>query len=234
MQKIPLILTRPDGSNADIAARLSPDTARLLDVITSPLIAIEALAPPATMPRDAVAIFTSSNGVRFAPAATGRRAFCVGAATTDRAQAAGWQAVCTGQNVTEMIAFFAKTPPGDAVFHLCGRHVRGDVAGKLRAMGVRAEQMPLYDQKLLPLTPQALTALSREKPVIVPLFSPRAAAHFAAIAPPNGHLILVTLSAAVTECTRKMQARETHTASVPTAEALVACIEKAVQSVSLG
>lgn len=234
MQVIPIILTRPDGMNADFMAQIPAATANLLTPIESPLLRIEAVDASFEMLPSEIAIFTSSNGVRFAPSAKGRSALCVGMRTTQNAIDAGWDAACAGQTAAELIAFCKTHPPQGSLVHLSGVHVRGDIVQHLCELGLQARRLPLYDQVLLPISPEASAVLKQDNLVIVPLFSPRTAAHFAASCPPDSKVKLVTLSDAVTSAVRDNGNFDVITAAFPTTHALIGCIEKVARDVSLG
>jgi uroporphyrinogen-III synthase len=72
------------------------------------------------------------------------------------------------------------------------------VAARLAALGLPAAEAVVYDQRPQPLTPAARAWLAGARPVIVPLFSPRSAALFAAeAAGAAAPLRIAALSAAV-------------------------------------
>jgi uroporphyrinogen-III synthase len=234
-QKIPMLLTRPEGSNASFAARIAPALAARIDPVRCPLIRIDPVqVDPLALPNTgAIALFTSSNGVRFAPPAGGNRALCVGETTRDAARDAGWEAEFAGQTAQEMIRFILREKPSAPLFHFSGRHVRGRIVETLQEAGLSAWRVVLYDQVLLPLSNAANAVLLWKTPVIVPLFSPRAAAHFAALAPCRAGVVLVALSPAVAEAAGKIASFETLTATEPTADALLASVEKCADTLRL-
>lgn len=226
VQKIPLLLTRPEESNAALADQFPPSLAEKIDFVPCPLMRIVALQPQFAMDENGAALFTSSNGVQFAPPSLGRRAFCVGERTSLAARNAGWKAVCAGNNAKGLIRYVSALRPKEPLYHFCGVHVRGGVVEVLSSQGLSAQAVVLYDQELLPLTAESIAVLNRNIPVIVPLFSPRAAAHFAAVSPANDHLRIVALSGAVERSVRKTTSFVTVTASEPTTEAMLSTIEK--------
>lgn len=234
MQGIPIILTRPAGSNSDFMAQIPAPTAVHLTPVDSPLLRIDPIDQNSAIEESTVAIFTSVNGVRYAPPASGRRAYCVGMRTTEKATAVGWKAVCAGQTASELVNYFVQNRPRGPFIHLSGTHVRGDIVQSLCDLGMTARPMPIYDQVLVPLSDAALAVLNKQTKVIVPLFSPRAAAHFAAVCPSNNHVRLVALSDAVAQSAGDIQKFDTMTADFPTTAALVQCIENVVSEISLG
>lgn len=229
-----LILTRPARANVRFVDQL-PDALRdRLTIIESPLIEILPVeAKVAIGPEDAV-IFTSANGVRFAPDGQGRRAFCVGPATTTAAREAGWNAVCKGETADALVAALLAKPLSGQTWHLAGRHTRGQVAERLSQSGMQVTRVTLYDQRFTSLTPGACTALTGPDPVLVAVFSPRTATRFAQDCPKNAQPHVLTLSAAVAEPLRHLPLKALEIADHPTAEAMVARLEKLVARVSLG
>lgn len=234
LKKIPLILTRPEGANSAFAAEFPKTLAAQLDFIDSPLLQITSLGAEVGMDPSAAAIFTSVNGVRFAPPLVGRQAYCVGMRTTQAARAAGWEAVCAGQNAEELIAELLRLRPDVPLWHLSGVHVRGQIVDALHTAGMQARRIAIYDQRLLPFSARAIAVLESQHPVIAPLFSPRVAAHFAEIAPPAPQLRVVTLSEAITQALGTMVRYEVLTAPEPTADAMISLIKKQVGTICLG
>ena len=160
--------------------------------------------------------------------------FCVGAHTTQVARAVGWDAVCAGQNASELIETLAQRRPDLPLYHFSGVHVRGNVVGALARLGISAQQVVVYDQRLLPLTDRARQVLGTETPLIVPLFSPRAAGYFVANLNQKADVRLVALSPAVAESCGKVGGCDTLIAAEPTASAVIDCVEKLVQAIRLG
>lgn len=234
MRQIPLLMTRPEGANARFREELPSKLSAQFEFIDCPLTRIVSLEPQNSMQGDGIAIFTSSNGVRFAPPSLRRKAFCVGERTTAKALAAGWQAVCAGQCAEELIDHIKNAKPTAPVHHFSGVHVRGEISENLTAIGLSVKRIALYDQILLPLSQPASALVSQGLPVVVPLFSPRAAAHFAQVAPSNPQLIAVALSAAVAEAGQGINCQKWVIADRPNADALVDCLEKLARTMRLG
>lgn len=221
MPLIPLILTRPAPANAAFRADIPPELAARLRFIESTLIEIVPFEDVAQSDEVATAIFTSANGVRFAPKGAGRPAYCVGQRTTDAAKAAGWAAQFSGQTAAQLVTRLRSLSLVGPTVHYSGRHVRGDIAADLTAAGHTVHRVVLYDQRLMPLSSAAHDVLKGQIPVIVPLFSPRAAAHFATEAPQTPVLQTLCLSAAVAAEIKKIKGFEPIIAAEPTAEAMI-------------
>lgn len=224
-QHIPILMTRPEGSNAPFVNRIAPDLRRYLQVLTSPLIVIESLKPVDDIGLDDAAIFTSGHGVANAPAGKGRLAYCVGERTANRAKLAGWNAQFAGTDAESLIEGLRQIAPDKALHHFHGVHVRVDVADKLQKIGFAVSHSTVYDQVLQPLTNQALTAIFGEVPVLVPLFSPRTAKHFAELVSASANTIVFAMSAAIAEECKAVGFSRICIAAEPTAQSMVSQLE---------
>ena len=188
-----LLLTRPETSARAFAATLSPDALAVVRLVVAPLMEIVGIGNTPVLGPDDAAIFTSQNGVRFAPDGKGRLAFCVGLQTTQAAIARGWKATQSGNTAKELIASLGGFAPQARLFHLGGEHTIGDIAQKLSASGIETQHIAIYKQGLLPLGSTATDALTNC--CIVPVFSPRSAVQLAEKARGclgNAHLIALS------------------------------------------
>lgn len=229
-----MIMTRPDGANEDFVASLAPEVRVRLEIIFSPLIAIVSTgAHPEVGPNEGV-IFTSANGVKFAPAGNGRVAFCVGGATTAAAIEAGWDAEHVAPEAAGLVAELRQKKPGMRLHHLCGVHARGQVAEKLQQAGLDACRIAVYDQQLLPLNERARQAIESAPSVLVPLFSPRTAGHFAQQCTDPTRIHVIALSAAIADNLGELAVASLEIADHPTSQEVCAILEKLILSDSLG
>lgn len=232
--RIPLIMTRPAGSNERFLDAMPTAMRKRFNVVRSPLIAIVRHDPvPDIGPGDAV-IFTSANGVRFAPEGRNRDAFCVGEATQQAAGHMGWRSHCLGATSAELVAALVAQQPDVALWHLSGLHTRGAVVEKLVATGLNARRVTLYDQNALPLNNDALDVLQSDGPAIVPLFSPRTALQFAENCPEMAMPHLLCFSDAVAEPLHTMNKASISVSASPNAQAMLNGLEKLLARVSLG
>lgn len=202
------LLTRPSAQSARFADMLRDRFGDGLTVVISPLMQPEFPVPKVPSGPFAALVFTSETGVaayrrdpaRFA--VTGNTAYCVGGRTAQAAQAAGLAPVSAEGDADALVALILSQRPSGPLLHLCGADTRGDVAGRLTAGGILTTACTAYRQADQPLTDQAKTLLRGERPVVVPLFSPRSARLFLAqIGPitPRAPLVCAVLSAAVAE-----------------------------------
>ncbi|MEZ5714578.1 MAG: uroporphyrinogen-III synthase [Paracoccaceae bacterium] len=123
---------------------------------------------------------------RSSPRETGSRAscahggigrgpcWCVGEATAKAAEKAGFQPR-TGPGDARALAqtLIDSGAPGPFA-HIRGAHVTGDLAGRLRAAGLRVAEAVVYDQIAEDLSTEARSLLDGENPVVVPLSRPAA------------------------------------------------------------
>jgi uroporphyrinogen-III synthase len=119
------------------------------------------------------------------------------------------------------------------LLHLAGRHRRGDVAAQLTAKGIVTDVHTLYDQQLCDLTEEAQALLAGDKPVLVPLFSPRSAQQFVAQARKLRHVTVVAISGAVAQALGKQEGVEIKIAAAPTGAEMVRSVENLLQGPSV-
>ncbi|MDE4175746.1 uroporphyrinogen-III synthase [Phaeobacter sp. PT47_59] len=224
-----LLMTRPLASARRFVADLPAETPAQLEVIYNPLMEIEVIHGEIDASDTAGLIFTSGNGVA---AAKGRvpvdlPAYCVGARTTAEAGAAGWSAQSVGRTAEELIEALKDLRPECPLLHLHGRHTRGDVADRLAAAGLPCRGQEVYDQILLPLSDEAKRAFRAQTRLIVPIFSPRTARHFAEICPDASNLHLIAFSHAVEQPLKALNCKDLQVCTSPEADAMAALVRDA-------
>ncbi|MFY0308444.1 uroporphyrinogen-III synthase [Leisingera sp. D0M16] len=231
---VPLLMTRPLAAAERFVAGL-PEAARAgLRVIYAPLMEIRPAQAPVDLDHVKAVIFTSANGVEAASRETAARlpAYCVGERTAQAAAEAGWQASCLGHCADELVAALLSQRPEAPLLHLRGGHARGEIAERLTSGGIPCQEQILYDQVLLPLTDEAKMALAAQTDVIVPLFSPRTARHFANLCGDASHLHLIALSPAVAEPLKGLNCKTLRVSKTPDAAALAAAVLDAAAQLS--
>ncbi|UWQ53810.1 uroporphyrinogen-III synthase [Leisingera caerulea] len=231
---VPLLMTRPLAAAERFVAGL-PEAARAgLQVIYAPLMEIRPAQAPVSLDGVKGVIFTSANGVEAASRETAARltAYCVGERTAQAAAEAGWQASCLGRCAEELVAALLSQRPEVPLLHLRGAHARGDIAGRLTSGGIPCQEQTLYDQVLLPLTQEAKSLLAAQTDVIVPLFSPRTARHFANLCGDAAHLHLLALSPAVAEPLKGLNCKTLRVSKTPDAAALATAVLDAAAQLS--
>ncbi|CUH79748.1 uroporphyrinogen-III synthase [Tritonibacter multivorans] len=227
-----LLMTRPTEGNTRFLALLPEALKAQFNVVESPLIQIASTGEkPALQDTDQV-IFTSQNGVEVASVSTSMRrpALCIGPQTTQRACELGWDAKMAGENSGEFLRTLLKMPAVGRLLHLRGTHSRGAIAQTLRQGGIDCREQVVYSQDLLEFSATANRLIKSDIPLIVTLFSPRTARHFAQIMPHRQHLTLIVLSDAVAEPLRRLQCEALHVSKTPNAPAMAALLNQVADS----
>ena len=228
--RVGLLLTRTQAASQRFLNLLPAKSLANVTVIVAPLLRIEKLLEPADLAGAAGVIFTSSNGVHAAPAPqSDLPAFCVGKRTTDVARAAGWQAQFSGATAEELVSTLAAQRPEAPLVHLHGRHTRGDVAKRLSDLGLKCEGKTIYEQHLQQLEPQTRRLISAQSDLIVPLFSPRLARHFASLGIDQVNLSLIALSQAVAAELKGLPCKDLQVSTAPDAESMAQLVRDAAE-----
>lgn len=218
-----LIVTRPTPSAERFLEELGEVAA---DSLVSPILAI--LRRPFALPEPPPEglILTSENAA-FAIACLppGLPVWCVGHRSAEAARAAGAKPVFVAETAERLVAVMADHPRDVRLLHLRGAHARGDVAKR-----VGAEERIVYVQEPRPLTAEARAALAGERPVILPLFSPRSAALLAKeVAEVRAPLSIVAMSAEVAAAARPLPARRVELAESPTGREMRAAVHRLIR-----
>lgn len=227
------LLTRPSAQSERFAGQLRQRFGQEIAITISPLLAPTFLEP--RFPTDPVAalIFTSETGVeafqrhRTRPPGLPKRAFCVGARTAKAAKFAGLEPVSADGDAAALITMLRTQKIKGLLLHICGYHTRGEIVENLAAAGMQAEARVAYRQTEQSLSKAAITLLSGESPVLVPMFSPRSARLFCDQALALGPLAPITfavLSKAVGDSISSQLEAKLCYADNPTAESLIDAI----------
>lgn len=217
-----ILITRPKAAAERFVLALR-ETGIEAPVVVSPLLKVVTTGVEPEFSGIKGVIFTSVNGVEAAPAEH-LPAWCVGEATAAAARAKGWQAVAAGGDAEALVTRILAARPEGPLLHLRGRVARGDVAARLSAVGIETREAVVYDQELCGLTEQAKDILTRENPVIVPLFSPRTAAQFGVeLAQSKGKapIFMAAMSAAVADAASDVEVAKRIVAAQPDVNAMI-------------
>lgn len=193
-----VILTRPKAQSESFATELLAQWDGPIEIIHAPLIEIVPVDARCKTP-DAV-IFTSANGVSASKRLglpKGLSAWCVGSKTAELARAAGFEPVRGPGDADGLVRQIIAANPRGRLAHIRGMHARGDVSARLNEAGITCEDVVAYDQKARPLTLEALSAVSAQKCVVLPLFSPRTATILNSEGPFVAAVHVIALSEAV-------------------------------------
>ncbi len=182
-------------------------------------------------------IFTSENGVRAFDQNWGGcdlPAYCVGTATAEAARRLGMRAVSADGAAEQLLELIKRHPPKGKLLHVHGQHTRGKVVARLQDSGVPADGVVAYQQIAAPLTAEAQAALAGEKPLLLPLFSPRSARIMIEQAGQiTAPLCVIAISPAVREVATGLGAAHNLTAPRPDAAAMLAVIKRWLEKPAL-
>ena len=231
---VPLLMTRRLAAARRFVADLPEDLRARLDVTYAPLMEIRPRAASIDLSDVQGVIFTSANAVAIASRETAARcpAYCVGTQTTEAARHAGWQATCVGGCADALVDTLLSRMPLGPLVHLRGAHGRGAIADRLSDAGLPCRVQVVYDQALLPLSDAARRLVGAQSSVIVPLFSPRTARHFASLWEDAGNLHLIALSKAVAEPLECLNFKTLHVSEAADSKAMAQAVRDAAQRVS--
>lgn len=220
-----LIVTRPAPQGEAFAKAIAARWGGALQIILSPLLAIQPI-PVATDLNDITGvIFTSANGVAAAGdlrLSQGLTAWCVGQKTAALAQSAGFDPIIGPGDAAGLVQLIIDRAPAGPLAHIRGQHSRGDVCAHLNQSSVSCVEVIAYDQAVCPLTLEAKEALKGKEPIVFPLFSPRTVAILTKEAPFGAPVYLVMMSEAVKDAAANLKSESVAVAAQPDENAMIA------------
>ncbi|MBT6441757.1 MAG: uroporphyrinogen-III synthase [Alphaproteobacteria bacterium] len=238
-----VLITRPRVDAEALAEGVSKLGAEPLIV---PMIEIAAAtgAPPDFAGVQAV-LLTSANGARALAThlvahdpAYGLPVFCVGDATATAATVCGFANVnAAGGDIDALSGLVASRldPAAGALFHVAGRHVAGDLGGRLQATGFAVRRSVLYEALAATELGEPLRqALSAGTVDLALFFSPRTTKTFATLVKAAGlasgvaAAVAVCLSEAVAVEAQALPWADCPVAAAPTQRALMSVAEKVI------
>ena len=176
-----LLLTRPLPQSERFAHEVQA-VCPPHDVLIAPLSEIAAIPfDPAEFTDARGLVLTSANAVPMVsglPGLAGLPAYCVGPATTQAAQEAGFQAYNSGGDALALIEALKTRHPTGPLVHARGVHLAHDLVAALQADGITIRGVAVYEARGVAWPQGALAALIARKGGIAPLFSPRTARRF--------------------------------------------------------
>lgn len=228
-RSVALLMTRPSAASERFVELLPASLRCQLTVIYAPLLQIMPLSVSTDLSGYRGVIFTSANGVAAVNSVPPDNvpAYCVGERTTKAAQSAGWDARQCGADAEELVRYLAQFNPAAPLLHLHGKHTRGDVAIRLNALGVQCSGRAIYEQNLMPVSVQARRKIATQSSVIVPLFSPRTARHFASLGLDQINLSLIAISEAVADELKDLKCNSLRVSKTPNAAGMIELVRDA-------
>jgi len=243
------LVTRPREDAAGLVAAL---TARGIEPLLEPLLTI-ALTPDASatlaaaLPGAQAVLFTSANGVRAFASVSSQcdlPAFAVGDATARAARAAGFGRIeSAGGDVHALAALAARRldPAAGPLIHAAASAVAGDLAGDLTRARFTVRRLRLYEAVAATrLSAESCSAIIAGAVACAIFFSPRTAETFVTLACAAGigshaaTIAAVALSPAVVAALGPLTWRRIEIAAEPNETALLAALDRALQTVRAG
>lgn len=174
-----LLLTRPRAQSEQFARRCQKDCPPHR-VLIAPLTEIAPVAfDPSVFAGAGAVVLTSPNAVPTVQG-LGLPAWCVGPGTAAAARAAGLEVCESGGDAAHLLADLRRKGPGVPMVHAHGRHLARDLVTELAPEGFDIRSVVVYEARAVPWEAAVLPALEQATLALAPLFSPRAAAAFAA------------------------------------------------------
>lgn len=235
---VPVLITRPRAQAESFARKLTARFGSRVRPSVSPLMSPQFLSPPMPEGPFAAVIFTSAQGVEGAiqlRAELPRLAYCVGRATAAAAAAAGFDALSSDGDVTDLVATLLSKPKNGRFLYLRGVDTAGELENHLISNNIPVVSLQVYLQKSLPLEGESLSLLSHPGPVILPLFSPRSALIFQSAMPavPVAYLSVAAMSQAVATAASGIPHRALVIAARPDADAMLDAVESLLAAAPL-
>jgi len=227
---IPLLLTRPARQAEEFHARLAEALPGRFQVIVSPLSETVPESPRIDLGAVQAVLFSSATAVHQFASLTPERhvpALCVGDQTATTAADYGFSAQSAQGDAAALADLAAMSYLEGAGHFLYARGLQtvGDIAGSLMAQDIPVEEVVLYHQGPLPLTPPALAALASSKGVVVPVFSPaagfRLAEEIAEATNRSAALVIVAISSNAANACSQIKDAHIYTAGHPSGEGIL-------------
>lgn len=233
-----LLLTRPTRSSEAFRAALPQDIHETVDILVNPLMSIHVTGPLPDLTDAAGLIFTSANALDAYKALGGTvldiPVIAVGESTGTAARRFGFKTDVAGGTAEQLVAFVIRRGYAGPLVHLRGEMAIGDVAHNLTAAGVATSDAVLYDQVLEGFIPATREALSQDRPIIAPVFSPRTAEQLCRESEGFDNIAFAAISEAVAKALPQDAQSRVRVASEPGRDAMVALvIDMVADAVSL-
>ena len=229
-----IILTRPEKEAHDFRDHILSKLPEA-KIIISPLFTIKFTKPQIDLTAFDGIIFTSSNGVEAIKGLElpqNMPCFAVGPKTAKQAAELGFLVSQGSGNADDLINLILSRPSVGRLLHIGGKHIRGNISTRLTQAGHSCERIVAYKQETLPLTTEALDAFKEEKPLILPLFSPRTAQLLITQSVPLEHSHMIALSDAVAKPFKNYKLSSLIVAKAPNSESMLNDLLKTFEYIS--
>lgn len=220
-----LLMTRPERASQAFWQALPPDSQNAVDLLINPLLSIHVTGPLPNLGGITGLIFTSANGLDAYSVLGGPvlpvPVIAVGTSTGNAARAYGFDVDVSGGNADQLVEHVLDGGYSGPLLHIRGEIAVGDVAQRLSKAGVATSESILYSQKLEPFTPATREALSQDRPVLAPVFSPRTAKQIGGESQGVGSITFAAISQSVADELPDDAKKNTRVAKEPNRDAMV-------------
>ena len=190
--------------------------------------AFEYVGTGADIPDFDIGVFTSKAGVQFAPDGAGRHAFCVGDATARAALHSGYVAVSADGGADNLVDLILSERPAGRLLHVRGETSVGDVSGRLKASGLRVEEVVVYRKQIGDLTVLGKALKAIKSDFIIPLFSAETVSILVHSGSDFSSFHAVAISTAVAEAATKLSPASITVSAAPTQAEMVAAVSRLI------
>ena len=240
MTEIPIIVTRAEPGASETIARLR---GMGRTVISSPILSLHERSDVPIAPTSDLSglVFTSANGVRVFAAREQDRsltAWCVGPATAEAAQVAGFQTVMeSAGNAEDLANYIAEhsAPDEKPLLHVANTAATGTLKSTLEMHGFTVEFAGLYEMRPATELPSDVQDLvHRKAPAILLIHSNKGATAFANLLPSQTYetWIGVGISKQATGPLQSLQLQATFLAEIPNEDGLLSALHEAIATLS--
>ncbi len=213
-----LLLTRPLPASQAFWEALPAAAKDSVDLVINPLLSIRVKGRLPSLDRATGLIFTSANAVKAYVELGGTPhlpAIAVGEGTATAAAEFGFDVNVAGGNADRLVSYIVDQGYNGPLIHLRGQVAIGDVAARLTNLGVTTTEAVLYEQKLEEFSSSTKEALSQDRVMIAPVFSPRTARQLWSESGGAKNMVFAAISKAVAETLPSDAVSRTRVAVTP-------------------
>lgn len=217
---------------------LPESTRRSVDFLINPLLSIRVAGPLPDLDEISGLIFTSANALDAYKALGGpvlqRPVIAVGEATAKVARGYGFTVDVAGGTADHLVGYILDHGYRGPLMHLRGEVAIGDVARRLSEAGVETRETVIYQQDLEGFAPETREALSQDRSIVAPVFSPRTAQQLGRESEGLNGIRVAAISRSVAEALPSAMRSQTQVANRPNRDGMVdLVVEMIAQSAML-
>ncbi|PRY76067.1 uroporphyrinogen-III synthase [Marivita geojedonensis] len=227
-----LLLTRPQAASEAFWAALPRETRENAECLINPLMSIHVTGPLPSLDGVTGLIFTSANGLHAYKALGGANldlpAIAVGEGTAKAVRSFGFDTDVAGGTADQLVQHILDRGYPGGLLHVRGEVAIGDVARRLSENGVPTAEAILYQQKLEPFSERTREALSQDRHILAPVFSPRTAQQLGRESDGATHIRFAAISRAVADALPDAVADRVRIAKMPNRDGMVQLVSEMI------